>query len=494
MPRRALWLLALLALLLSGRAQAAGLAEARARVDRQDYAGALAEYATPLAARPDDSDLLIEVARVNAWADHHPEAIRLYRRVLEVAPARRRDVLLALAWQLTWAGRHAEASPLFREVAGWGGPSRPEALRGLAESLNGEGRHRQAAAAYRDAAEESPGGGDGALRREWARTLYWAGYDEQALARLAGAEDPASVALRDRVDRGLRSAVSFAAEPSRDSDDLYLRPYTLGWAHRLPDGAVVQGALRYVDLERDGESASGREARLGYGWRAGEPYSGPGPSWKELSVGVRDYDGWQTGLWRVRGRWAPADLWRLDLEAGNEVVETVDAVREGVSLNQVSGGFDYRFAPRWQATLGAGLLLFDDDNLRRRLAGRVEYLGWDRPRLTVGLAGIAFDDSRPEIDRGYYNPETYREVRLLSRLEVERDGWLLEARLEPGWLWEEPGESGDLLVWEVAVTRELPSARLRLVVGRSDSLQLGAGGGGGVYWREYLGLVLEYLY
>ena len=85
----------------------------RHAVDARQYRAALPGYEQLLAQRPNDTDLLIEVARVYAWDDQHARAIQLYQRVIEIAPQRSGDVQLALAWQLEWSGQPAAALPLF---------------------------------------------------------------------------------------------------------------------------------------------------------------------------------------------------------------------------------------------------------------------------------------------------------------------------------------------------------------------------------------------
>ncbi|WP_026224383.1 tetratricopeptide repeat protein [Methyloversatilis thermotolerans] len=88
--------------------------QARVLVAQQRYAEAL-ELLRPLAGQyPDDSDLLIEIARVEGFADHNARAADLYESVLARAPQRRDDVIDSLAWQSLWAGRHARAIELFR--------------------------------------------------------------------------------------------------------------------------------------------------------------------------------------------------------------------------------------------------------------------------------------------------------------------------------------------------------------------------------------------
>jgi hypothetical protein len=106
---------------------------------------------------------------------------------------------------------------------------------------------------------------------------------------------------------------------------------------------------------------------------------------------------------------------------------------------------------------------------------------------------MGFNDSDPIIDRGYYNPERYRELKMLARAEHETASWLLEARLALGKLWETPGDSSGLYAWELSAARDLASMlRLRLYAGGSDSSTFQDGGSG--YTRNYLGASLIWLY
>jgi len=107
---------------------------------------------------------------------------------------------------------------------------------------------------------------------------------------------------------------------------------------------------------------------------------------------------------------------------------------------------------------------------------------------------MGFNDSVPDIDRGYYNPETYRELKALARVEHEAYGWLLEARLALGKLWETPGDSSGLYAWELVAARDLaPDLRLRLYAGGSDSSAFLQGTGSG-YTRNNLGASLIWFY
>ncbi|MBI5254986.1 MAG: hypothetical protein HY855_00695 [Burkholderiales bacterium] len=193
-------LAALLAALAAPLQAADTLATARAATDRGAYAQALDVYQQLLAARPDDADLLIEVARVNGFADRNAEAARLYRRVLGVAPQRRADVLAALAWQTLWAGDAAAALALFDEQLApeatrpLAGAARAEALDGRAQARQALGEQAGALAAYREAVASLPAaaGGHRALRRRLALSLLWNDRHAEAIAALQAllAEQP----------------------------------------------------------------------------------------------------------------------------------------------------------------------------------------------------------------------------------------------------------------------------------------------------------------
>lgn len=205
-----LHVLALAAMLAVGGAQAdeATLRQARTAVEARDFERALPMFEALLRAQPDDADLLIETARVNAFADRHREAITLYRRVLEVAPQRRRDVLAALAWQLLWAGDAAAAQPLFAEARGY--TEEPQVLselwRGSGEACAALGDNACALDAYEQALALTPA--DRNLKRRIAMVLLW--MDEYARSEAAWrallAEDPADKRAQAGLARTLNAA------------------------------------------------------------------------------------------------------------------------------------------------------------------------------------------------------------------------------------------------------------------------------------------------
>jgi len=548
----------LAALGLSISAFGADLDQARSLVDQKRYAEAITVYETLLAEQPGQADLLIESGRVNAWADKHAAAARLYQQAIETSPQRRYDILLALAWQLAWDGRHATAIGLFQEVAQQIPVQRNEALHGLAESLTannqltealqiyrqlatgtndlkaqkGEARtllwldrHNEAAIRYSNILQAHPhdreakiglaralnlGGRhfaavstyDAAIkadakltqdtRIERATALRWSGLDDAALAALGDATERDAIILRSRLRQETASHLRADFETSWDSDELDIHALSLGWKQHFNSGRVFDISARNARIEQNGNQIDGRQLLVKAGTRLGN--TAQGLFWPALTIGVRDYEGWQTAAWKLQGKWLPADFWRIDLEAGNEVVENIRAINNQVTLNAFSASTDWRFAPRWNATLGGAVVRFDDDNQRTRLLGRVEHvLTTAQPRIVLGLEGMGFNASDPSVDRGYYNPERYREFKMLARAEHETTGWLLEARLALGKLWETPGDSSGLYAWELSATHSpIPDLRLRLYAGGSDSSTFQSSGGG--YTRNYLGANLAWLY
>lgn len=546
------------ALSLSISAFGADLNQARMLVDQKRYAEAITEYDILLTEQPGQADLLIEAARVHAWADRHPTSAHLYLQAIEVAPQRRHNVLLPLAWQLAWDGHPAEAIPLFQEVAQQIPAQRTEALYGLAESfslsnrleealnvyrilsaepaglkarkgearmllwldrneeaaarfrailkthpqdkeaqiglaraLNYSGRHFAAVLAYATAIENSAELARD-TRAERATALRWSGLEDASLITLGDTEGRDAEVLRSKLQRETTSTLYGEAETSWDSDQLDIHALRLGWQQRFTAGHSLDVSARDARIEQNGNRIDGRQLLVKAGTRLGSVEQGL--FWPALTLGVRDYDDWQTAAWKLQSKWIPADFWRIDLEAGNEIIENIDAIRNKVSLKAFSASADWRFAPRWNATLGGAILRFDDNNRRTRLIGRAEYLLTSaQPRVVLGIEGMGFSDSDPTIDRGYYNPERYRELKMLARAEHETAGWLLEARLALGKLWETPGDSSGLYAWELSAARDLASMlRLRLYAGGSDSSTFQSGGSG--YSRNYLGASLIWFY
>lgn len=260
-------------------------------------------------------------------------------------------------------------------------------------------------------------------------------------------------------------------------------------------GRVAANAQRVIDSQPAArKSVSGTEVLASYSWRIGEIDSPRGTLRPSVGLGVRDYDGWQSLAWRLRARYDPADLWRIDAEVGNGLINTIGALRNRVTYTSTSVGLQYTPTPRWEFASSLAFLGFDDGNDRVRLtwrAGRAVQL--QPTRIVLGMEGNVFTDSRPWDDRlfnrGYYNPDRYFENRLFAALYRERLRWTYYAKAAIGRYNEVDGSgshaSGNNYLVEGWVAYDLgPGWQLRAAAGLSDS-EAGSPGGGGGYWRRF---------
>jgi hypothetical protein len=530
-------LLAAALLLALPAARADTLAEARAATDARRYADALRVFEQLLRARPGDADLLIETARVYGYADRHAEAVATYRRVLDVAPARRDDVLPSLAWQTLWAGDADGARALFVEAQSnprLDARARAELLRGegeaaaalddvsgalyayqaaaelqpadrglqrrIARTLNDRGRHAAAAQAF--AALDD--GGDAGLRLEHARTRRWAGDDTGAFALLVGRDEADAIWLREwRLARELiKRSVSVSLDHATDRDNLDATALAIAGGRWLTPALHGELAARRLHL---GDPAGRAEvtrisARLAGRYGAIDT---PGGLWlPALRLDAQHAEGWHPLTGAATLRWLPADLWRVNAELGRELIETPAAIGNRITVDVASLALDHRVAPRLTLSGALARLGFSDDNERTRVNLRAAWLlRGHSPRAEVGVEAMSLRSSRPAsfaavpppgttTPKGYWNPRRYDEQRVVLALEGEAQPWEWQLRLGLGQARETDGDGrrsrGEPHLLEAALAHDLgPGLRLRLYAGASGA---GLGTGGAGYWRRYVGL------
>ncbi len=626
------------------------LATARQLVEKRNYSDAIKFYQRLVKAKPDDSDLMIEAARVYGWADRNKESAELYQRVINQFPGRRNDVLPSLAAQLLWSNNPDAAIALYQEILtrkpadrdamlglaeglqsskrydqaialydgllaknaadeaaqrgkAWamlrtdqfsdaerlfravlqGRPNDMDARVGLARTLNFSGRHQEAIRAYDQLAQDFPK--DKGIQVQRATAHYWAGMEQEALSIVDTINTDDAENLRNKILRNTKPVVTAGVAYSKDKDDLKItraqvsgkvpigetaaievsysraalkgkrkaREITLSGSdiNNLKLNSANASAARVTDDTRvlnvdipDGKSLhvpvdagqqsnsfrtgdwnesgqlTGQQLSFTYSDRFGSAYSDFGLITPRVTLGLRDYDGWRSGLVRVGAKWAPVDFWRFDVEAGNDIVENLDSIDNRVKLNYLSGSVDHVFTPRWNA--GGGLFLgkFDDGNRRTRLNGRLEYVAQFKPRLSIGLEGLGFRDSKQafrdvtlrfenlsiagepglpnvgsitfrEAGRGYYNPKNYAEAKLFGAIAYDQDAWSLWAKLAVGGVRETPfdGESSNGVISsaELNYAYHITSqSEFRFSIGRTSSRVSSSEGGG--YYRNFAGL------
>lgn len=110
------------------------LESARTYTNKGNLGAALIYYNKTLESKPNDSDLLIETARVYGWNNNHERAIALYNRVKTIAPDRKKDILRPLGWQYIWNKQADMGENLFTEYL-LSHPDDEDANLGLARAL-----------------------------------------------------------------------------------------------------------------------------------------------------------------------------------------------------------------------------------------------------------------------------------------------------------------------------------------------------------------------
>jgi len=523
-----------------GPGYAQNLKAARALVDREKYKESLAPYSKALAQNPDNSDLLIEVARVTGWSGDNQKSAELYGKVLTVAPGRRNDVILPLGWQLLWANRAQESVPYFKEYldghpddaganlgmaralaaqkkpdealgyyqkaierdpssidAYYGlawvyldlyrfddaevtyekilslNPKDPRPARaGIARCHNLAGLHRQAAGEYSALLAQSGSKPEPDYQSEYAHAQYWAGYDELALQTLEGIPDR-DTDFRDQLNRNLgRYPVEMRYDGADDSDGVRIDAVTLSGGIRLKPATVIAASVRGVRVSQNSQTIHGKTLLGQVTNRFGDIDSKGGTHWLTVSLGGRQYGDWDSFAWQISDKWFVSDKAHVYIKAGNEPVENITALNNEVLFTSGFVTVDYFSSPRTTLTGGLGTGRFDDGNVRNSALGKIAYkFRYNNPRVVGGVEARYFDDSKPEISRGYYNPEQYVEGKLF--VEYSHDlpnDWVFYAKGGLGRYDESPGLSGDLYSYELSLKKDMKeNGQVGMYVGNSKS-------------------------
>ncbi len=421
-----------------------------------------------------------------------PEALAEYQKLI-AADAGDLQARYGEARLLLWMDRYAEAEQRYQAMRREN-PDDKEATIGLARTYNWSGRHFIAAREYEAATRKWPA--DEAIITDLATAQRWAGADNLALGTLNGISGDSAAALRRQIKIDSLRGLRFGATTSYDTDRLRVNSATLAFRYPFDATRLLQTSLRQVQLEQRGQHADGKELLVSYGDRFGAFDAPRGMIWPTVSAGIRDYEGWQTFAGRAGVKWLPADLWRIDFDVGNEVIENIPSVRNHVTFTSLGAGTEVRIHPRITAAASLSLGRFDDGNIRNRLRARIEGLVLTQPRVTLGWEGLRFSNSKPDIVRGYYNPESYTENKLISSIETMRWDWNFQARAGLGQLSEEPSGIGrGIYSWELHAWRYIrDSVNLRLYVGRSDSAFNSSTMFGSGYARSYGGIDLTIIF
>jgi tetratricopeptide (TPR) repeat protein len=125
------------------------LSRARKLVEDKKHDQALEEYKKIDAWLRHDPGLVIELARVHTYADHHPQAIMLFEEVRSTHPNREAEILRELGDQYKWNGDY-ESSIAAYEKAMKNNPADIVSKRGLLEALVWDKKQKEKTANYNE--------------------------------------------------------------------------------------------------------------------------------------------------------------------------------------------------------------------------------------------------------------------------------------------------------------------------------------------------------
>lgn len=404
---------------------------------------------------------LVEAARAAARNDRNQESADLFRRAIQQAPERRRDLLQEYADQLTYSSRASQAVPLYREVLAsepqrderlrtlrglglallWSDrPSQARAIyeellreepadqgvrRNLGRALSWSGRQREASVVLRDLLQQHPD--DHEARVQLAQAQAWLGRPDQAWRTLDGAnhgEREDARRLRGELDRAAAPRTRAEVQRSTQSDRLNIENSRLAHDISFDQGLGTLGVrLDRLKFEREDGTDSAQVSRpmLRGRYRFSDAAELNGEIGQER-IDARGSAPINRGVYSTWFTWWPGDMVRVDLSAKRSTFDNLRSLRQGLTATQQ--GVSVELTPderqRYRVQLERGV--YSDGN--RRQFGQVEgeYRWFTQPESWVGLRHTRFGFSQL-LDNGYFNPKDFHATHLTLRLIHRPQGY-----------------------------------------------------------------------
>jgi len=403
----------------------AQLPQADAAFQRGDYRGARAAYERVLAADSTNVRALHQLAILDSWSGKLAHSLERLGRLRRLVPADQ-DVMVDQARVLAWAGRTQASEALYDSVLARS-PGRTDALAGQARAVAWRGDLVRAERLWREALTLHPD--DAELLIGLAQTLYWKGQPELAEAYAARARalapgDRAALELQRALRAALRPELVTSSDGAGDSDDNAF--VALYGSYTTSLGADVRGTLaagwrHATDPFRAGASygargvavaalGGGAVLRAGAGVRRLEPEGGAAttPLTAELGLGIRP------------GRYAAAGI-GYSRTAFDETALLIDS---GFVIDAVDANLDVSPSPHWSVSAGGGVAWLSDGN--RRASAVLAVLGRAAPGLQLGpFARVLSYDTTP--GHGYFAPDRFTVLEGRAIYDWRRDRWGVRA-------------------------------------------------------------------
>lgn len=402
--------------LLASRERAQRLTAAR------QYAEAVAEYDQMLAAAPDDLDARLQRARILSWDRQYEAALEAYRDILARVPGHR-DAQIEQARVLSWRGDLERAIVLYAALQERF-PEDRDVLLGKGQALQWSGRPAEAERILRPLRQRYPDDRD--IRVALAGTQLALGRSDLAWQELEAAggssSDSADVQLmRSLVLQQLRPVFVLGYSPSRDSDDLEIRPWsgTLYFTAFPRVRSYLRGLWTPSTIPRFGK-ARGREAVFGSTVQVTPQLLLRGEAGANIGAGEKSSPIGGVGL-----TWLPSPSVRLDVGADRQFINYLPlAVLNDISRASVRSSVDLRPHRRFALHLDGSYGWYSDDNRSwgGTLTASQALVKRDPATLEAGylysINGFAEDPGN-----GYYAPSSLQRHAALVNLYGRFSSW-----------------------------------------------------------------------
>lgn len=285
------------------------------------------------------------------------------------------------------------------------------------------------------------------IKQSIAFSQYQAGYDEIALKSLEGQDQPEALKLKNKIEGGLSDTVNVDYQYSADSDDVHTNGITASYIQRpsIESTRLYSPSYRIATVEEFGKTIVANTALFKMSDRFGTLDSPGGTFWPGGTLGVRNYGDWTTLAYALDAKWEPYDLVSFYGNVSNDVIEIIQTLEDHVQYNSATIGLDYNVYPPMTFTLEGVIGNFSEGNVRKGGATRLNYDMSYMIDTSLGAAAVFYNDSKPELNQGYYNPAQYTQATGYAKLSyIFKEGSAIGAYGEWGWYKENPGGPGTL--------------------------------------------------
>ncbi|MBI3894816.1 MAG: tetratricopeptide repeat protein [Acidobacteria bacterium] len=427
------------------------------QAEAQRYSEAADTLRSYLEQRPEDFTARLEMARLLSWSGRYQESAQAYQQALQAQPANI-EARLGLAQVLSWARRYDEALQNYQEILERE-PKNREARVEIAKIYAWKGNLDRALELYADLQELYPNDRDVLLGK--GRALQWAGRveeankileplrnqypeDQEILLALAGTQlalgrqdlafenlkqaetigpdNQDLQRLRSLVLRQLRPVLVMGFNPSFDSDDLHIFPYTatLYFSPAPRVRSYVRAAITPSMTPGSG-IAQGREAVLGTTVRAAPWLILRGEVGRNsVSSGKRTVIG--SGGFAV----LPAPRVRFDFNVAREFINYLPrSVALGISRVNWQAGWDFQPTNRWLLHLDYFHSRYSDTNRAHgaNLTATRTFIQQERATLDGGYL-YSISGFSKQLGNGYFDPSQLQRHASLLRLSGRATSWL----------------------------------------------------------------------